>query len=107
MNTGISVHLTRILHAQVIRIGKHRHDFFPDLIRLIGKINAVAKRFTHLRFSIDTRQTQACLIIRKDDLRICQRLTINGIELMHDLACTAQASAADPHRPELRSHGTR
>ena len=86
----IAVYLSRILHTQVVRVGKHRHDFFLDLIRLIRKVNAVAERFAHLCLSVNTRQTQACLIVRKDDLRIGQGLTVNGIELMHDLLTLLQ-----------------
>ena len=41
---GISLDLARVGDLDVIRVGVHAHDFFLDLIRLLGQVNAVSKQ---------------------------------------------------------------
>ena len=84
---GISLDLARVGDLDVIRVGVHAHDFFLDLIRLLGQVNAVSERFTHLRFSVDTRQTSAGIILRQHNLRLHKCLAINRIEFVDDLLC--------------------
>ena len=81
----IAFNLTRILHTDMIWIGIHGHYLFLDVLRLLRQINTVAERFAHLCLAINTRQTQACGIVRKNNLRIGKRFAIHRIKLVHDL----------------------
>ena len=80
----VALHTSRILHAKMIRVGKHGHDFFLNIGFFIRKVNAVAERFAHFGFAVDTRQTQACFVGRKHDLRIGQCLAVNSIEFVYN-----------------------
>ena len=43
----VAINISRILNTKMIRIREHGHNLLLNLICLIGKINAVSKRFTH------------------------------------------------------------
>ena len=80
----IAFYFTRIFHTQMIRICEHGHYFFLNFIWLIGQINTVSERFTHFCLTINTWQTQAGLIGRKYDFRLCQCLTIHTVKFVND-----------------------
>ena len=80
----VTFHLPRIFNTQMVRIGEHRHNLLLDILWLLCKIDAVAKRLTHLCLTVDARQTQTCAVFRKHDLWIRQCLAIYGIELVYD-----------------------
>ena len=86
----VAVYLSRILHAEMIRVGEHGHDFLLYVLCFIGKIDAVSERLAHFCFAVDTGQTQAGLVGRKDDLRIGQGLAVYGVELVNDLLTLLQ-----------------
>ena len=81
----IALDFTRILDTQVIWICKHGHDLLLHICFRIRKVDAVSKRFAHLCLSIDTRQTQTCLVGRKQDLRFRQSLAVHAVEFVDDL----------------------
>ena len=80
----IAFYLSRIFDTKVVRICEHGHDFLTDVICFVRQIDAVAERFAHLGFAIDTWQTETCLIVRKYDLRICQSLAVYAVEFVND-----------------------
>ena len=53
---------------------------------LFRQINAVAQRLGHLSLAIGARQTQARLILRQQNLRRNQCLTVYAVKLVHDFA---------------------
>ena len=69
----------------MVRVCKHAHNLLTNLFFRIGKVNAVIQGFTHLGLSIGTWQTKACLVVRKQDIRLYQSVTVNGIELSYNL----------------------
>ena len=73
---GISFQFTRIFHTDVVRVGKHTHDFFADIFRVIGKINAVAKGFAHFGFAICSRKTAADFVVGKESLWLHENLVV-------------------------------
>ena len=68
----------------MIRIREHGHNLLLNLICLIGKINAVSKRFTHFCLTVSSRQTQASGSVRQQDFRFYQCLTIYIVETAND-----------------------
>ena len=86
----VAINISRILNTKMIRIREHGHNLLLNLICLIGKINAVSKRFTHFCLTVNTWQTQARLVGRKYDLWLCKRLTIYCVKLVYDLFALLQ-----------------
>ena len=93
--------VARIGYLDMIRVGIHTHDLALDFVRRIGKVNAVPKRFAHLRHAVDTRQTQARLIIGQYRFRLDQRFTVEAIEASHDFTRLFE------HRELILAHGYR
>ena len=84
---GITFNLSRILHAEVSRIGIHTHDLLLDFFRFFGQIDTVAEWFAHLGFTVSTRQTQAGSIVRQQDFRFHQCFAIDIVETADYFAC--------------------
>ena len=83
---GVALHLARVLHAQVVRVGVHGHDLLLDVLRLVGEVDAVAKALAHLGLAVGAGQAQAGAVLGQNDLRLHQSLPVDGVELMNDLA---------------------
>ena len=83
---GVALHLAGVLHAQVVRVGVHGHDLLLDVLRLVGKVDAVAEALAHLGLAVGAGQAQAGAVLGQNDLRLHQSLTVDGVELMDDLA---------------------
>ena len=83
----VALDMTRIRYLNMGWICVHAHDFFLHICLGICKINTVSKRFTHLLFSISTRKTHTCFIIRKKHLRLHQYFIVNAVELADNLSC--------------------
>ena len=83
---GVSLHLAGVLHAQVVRVGVHGHDLLLDVLRLVGEVDAVAEALAHLGLAVGAGQAQAGAVLGQNDLRLHQSLTVDGVELMDDLA---------------------
>ena len=86
---SIALDFSRIGNFQMSGIGIHTHDLLLDILLRIGKINAVSERLAHLGFSVCTRKAETCVIIRKKNLRLDQRMavTVCRVELSHDFSC--------------------
>ena len=84
---SISFQTSRIFHTDMIRISKHAEYFLLNIFRFLWQINTVTQRLTHLRLTINSRETKACFILRKKNLRIDQCISINGIKFMYNLLC--------------------
>ena len=74
----------------MVGVGEHGHDLFADLLRLIREVDAVAQGLAHLCLAINAGQPQARLIAGENDLRFCERLSVNGVELVDDLQALFQ-----------------
>ena len=83
---GVALHLAGVLHAQVVRVGVHGHDLLLDVLRLVGEVDAVAEALAHLGLAVGAGQAQAGAVLGQNDLRLHQSLTVDGVELMDDLA---------------------
>ena len=83
---GVALHLAGVLHAQVVRVGVHGHDLLLDVLGLVGEVDAVAEALAHLGLAVGAGQAQAGAVLRQNDLRLHQSLTVDGVELMDDLA---------------------
>ena len=83
---GVALHLAGVLHAQVVRVGVHGHDLLFDVLGLVGEVDAVAEALAHLGLAVGAGQAQAGAVLGQNDLRLHQSLTVNGVELMDDLA---------------------
>ena len=83
---GVALHLAGVLHAQVVRVGVHGHDLLLDVLGLIGEVDAVAEALAHLGLTVGAGQAQAGAVLGQNDLRLHQSLTVDGVELMDDLA---------------------
>ena len=83
---GVALHLAGVLHAQVVRVGVHGHDLLLDVLGLIGEVDAVAEALAHLGLAVGAGQAQAGAVLGQNDLRLHQSLTVDGVELMDDLA---------------------
>ena len=83
---GVALHLAGVLHAQVVRVGVHGHDLLLDVLRLVGEVDAVAEALAHLGLAVGAGQAQAGAVLGQNDLRLHQSLTVDGVELMNDLA---------------------
>ena len=86
----VAVYISRILNTKMVRVCEHGHNFFLHLICLVRKVDAVSKGFAHFGFAVNTWQTQACLVGRKHDLRLCKSLTVYGVEFVHDFLALLQ-----------------
>ena len=87
---SVAFNLTGILYAYMVRIGVHGHNFLSDILRFIGKINAVAQGFTHLGFAVNAGQTQAGIVLRQHDVRVNQCFAVHGVKLVHDFLTLLQ-----------------
>ena len=87
---SVAFNLTGILYAYMVGIGVHGHNLLFDILRFIGKINAVAQGFTHLGFAVNAGQTQACVVLRQHDVWVNQCFAVNRIELVHDFLALLQ-----------------
>ena len=83
---GVALHLAGVLHAQVVRVGVHGHDLLLDVLGLVGEVDAVAEALAHLGLAVGAGQAQAGAVLGQNDLRLHQSLTVDGVELMDDLA---------------------
>ena len=83
---GVALHLAGVLHPQVVRVGVHGHDLLLDVPGLVGEVDAVAEALAHLGLAVGAGQAQAGAVLRQNDLRLHQSLTVDGVELMDDLA---------------------
>lgn len=83
---GVVLNVSRILRADVQRVGVHRHDLLAYLLRLLGEVDAVAERLAHLRLAVGARQAQAGLVVGEHDVRLRQGLAVDGVEFMDYLA---------------------
>ena len=83
---GVALHLAGVLHAQVVRVGVHGHDLLLDVLGLVGEVDAVAEALAHLGLAVGAGQAQAGAVLGQNDLRLHQSLTVDGVELMNDLA---------------------
>ena len=83
---GVAFHLAGVLHAQVVRVGVHGHDLLLDVLGLVGEVDAVAEALAHLGLAVGAGQAQAGAVLGQNDLRLHQSLTVDGVELMDDLA---------------------
>ena len=83
---GVALHLAGVLHAQVVRVGVHGHDLLFDVLGLVGEVDAVAEALAHLGLAVGAGQAQAGAVLGQNDLRLHQSLTVDGVELMDDLA---------------------
>ena len=83
---GVALHLAGVLHAQVVRVGVHGHDLLLDVLGLIGEVDAVAEALAHLGLAVGAGRAQAGAVLGQNDLRLHQSLTVDGVELMDDLA---------------------
>ena len=83
---GVALHLAGVLHAQMVRVGVHGHDLLLDVLGLVGEVDAVAEALAHLGLAVGAGQAQAGAILGQNDLRLHQSLTVDGVELMDDLA---------------------
>ena len=81
---GVSLYGARIFHAQVVRIGKHRHDFFSHVFRRVGQVDAVAERFAHFGGAVESGETHACFRFRQEGFRHDERFTVDRIKLVHN-----------------------
>ena len=79
-----------ILYADMLWIGVHGHNLFLDILGAVGKIDAVAKGFAHLRLAIDAGQAQAGIILRQHNVGINKGFAINRVEFMHDFLALLQ-----------------
>ena len=77
---SITLKFTRVGYFDMGRVSVHTLHFLFHFIGSIGEINAVAQRFTHFCLSVRTRQPQTSSIVRQQDFRFYQRITINMIE---------------------------
>ena len=82
----ITFNLSRILYAEMSRVGIHTHDFLLDFFRFFRKVDAVSERFTHFSFTVSSRKTQTSCIVRQQDFRFYQCLTIYIVETANDFA---------------------
>ena len=87
---GVALHLAGVLHPQMAGVGVHGHDLLLDVLRFIGQVDAVAQRLAHLGLAVNARQAQAGVVGRQQDLRLGQRLAVDGVELVDDLAALLQ-----------------
>ena len=83
---GVVLDVARVLRADVQRVGVHRHDLLAYLLRLFGEVDAVAERLAHLRLAVGAGQAQAGLIVGEHDVRLGERLAVDGVEFMDDFA---------------------
>ena len=83
---GVALHLAGVLHAQMVRVGVHGHDLLLDVLGLVGEVDAVAEALAHLGLAVGAGQAQAGAVLGQNDLRLHQSLTVDGVELMDDLA---------------------
>ena len=70
----------------MVRVGVHGHDLLLDVLRLVGEVDAVAEALAHLGLAVGAGQAQAGAVLGQNDLRLHQSLTVDGVELMDDLA---------------------
>ena len=96
---GVALHLAGVLHPQMAGVGVHGHDLLLDVLRFIGQVDAVAQRLAHLGLAVNARQAQAGVVGRQQDLRLGQRLAVDGVELVDDLAALLDTNTSEP-RPE-------
>ena len=83
---GIALQMTRVVDLQVLRVGVHRLDLSVDFIYRVAQVDAVTEALTHLCLAVGTGQTQTCSIVRQQNIRLHERLTINVVEAAHYLA---------------------
>ena len=70
----------------MVWIGEHGLHTLADFVGSIGKVDAVAERFAHLRFSIGSGQAQAGAVLRKKNLRFHKGRTISIVEAADNFA---------------------
>ena len=73
-------------NAQVVGVGVHVHDLGADLVGFVGKIDAIAQGFAHLRAAVGAGQAQTGGIIGQYGGRLHQCRAIEIVEAAHNLA---------------------
>ena len=87
---GVPFHLAFILDTKVIGVGKHRHNFRLYLVGRVRKVNAVAERFAHLCFSVDTGKSATLLVAWQKDFGFDKSFAVNRVEFAHDFFALLQ-----------------
>ena len=77
---GIAFNLTRILHAEVVRVGVHSHNVLTELLGCVGQIYAVSERLAHLCLTVGSRETQTGSVVREKDFRLNESFAIYTVE---------------------------
>ena len=83
---GIAFHFTGVFHADVVGVGEHAHYLFVNFFGAVGKIDAVAQRFTHFCLAVDTGKTSAIGIFGQNHFGFDKSFAVYRVEFMHDFA---------------------
>ena len=81
----VALDMARIGYVDMKRVSIHGHDLFMDLFGRLAEIDAVAERLGHLGLSVNSRETEACRVVRKHDVWLYESLAVDGVELADNL----------------------
>ena len=81
----IALQFPGIGYLYMVGVGKHTHYPRLNFLGRVGKIDTVAERLTHLRFSVGAGKPQTSLLFGKNGFRLDERFAVNGIEFPHYL----------------------
>lgn len=86
LKNSIVFDVAGVADIDMVRVGKHAHDFLFDGFRVVGEIDAVAERFAHFVFAVGAGEAAADVFIREDRVRFDEGGAVDGIESADDFA---------------------
>ena len=107
---GVPLQMTRVAHAEMLRVCIHGLDARRHRIRIVREVDAIAEGLGHLCLAVCARETAGSCVARNQRLRLHEHRRINRIELPDNLSRLLdhrQLILTDRHRSRLKGRDIR